>query len=82
VETEPRPAAVKTSSDAERERWNRRYATGDRVHALAMPSEFLVAEVADLAPGAALDLACGTGRNAVWLAQRGWRVTAVDFSAG
>jgi SAM-dependent methyltransferase len=36
--------------------------------------------VAGLRPGAALDLACGAGRNAVWLAERGWRVTAVDFS--
>jgi SAM-dependent methyltransferase len=34
-----------------------------------------------MSPGRALDLACGEGRNAVWLAERGWRVTAVDFSA-
>ncbi|WP_169053917.1 class I SAM-dependent methyltransferase [Agromyces sp. H66] len=34
-----------------------------------------------LAPGRALDLACGDGRNAAWLARRGWSVTAVDFSA-
>jgi SAM-dependent methyltransferase len=33
-----------------------------------------------MAPGRALDLACGQGRNAIWLAERGWRVTAVDFS--
>jgi SAM-dependent methyltransferase len=39
-----------------------------------------VEEVEDLRPGRALDLGCGEGRNAVWLAQRGWRVTAVDFS--
>jgi len=39
----------------------------------------LVAETAKrLPPGRALDLACGTGRNALWLAQRGWSVTAVD----
>jgi SAM-dependent methyltransferase len=66
--------------DARREHWNRRYAAADRIHATAVPNRFLVAEVADLAPGTALDLACGAGRNAVWLAQRGWRVTAVDFS--
>jgi SAM-dependent methyltransferase len=67
-------------SDAKREHWNRRYATTDRIHSTAVPNRFLVAEVTGLAPGRALDLACGAGRNAVWLAQRGWRVTAVDFS--
>jgi SAM-dependent methyltransferase len=35
----------------------------------------------DLPPGRAIDLAAGEGRNAVWLAERGWEVTAVDFSA-
>jgi SAM-dependent methyltransferase len=44
------------------------------------PNRFLVAEVEGMAPGRALDLACGAGRNAVWLAERGWRVTGVDFS--
>jgi SAM-dependent methyltransferase len=44
------------------------------------PNRFLVAEVADLPPGRALELACGSGRNAVWLAEQGWRVTGVDFS--
>jgi 2-polyprenyl-3-methyl-5-hydroxy-6-metoxy-1,4-benzoquinol methylase len=67
------------TSNASRERWNRRWA-GERRHATTSPSEFLVAEVAGVPPGTALDLACGAGRNAVWLAQQGWRVTAVDFS--
>ncbi len=44
------------------------------------PNRFLVAEVEDLPPGRALDVACGAGRNAVWLASRGWTVTGVDFS--
>jgi SAM-dependent methyltransferase len=44
------------------------------------PNRFLVAEVAELLPGRALDLACGEGQNAIWLAGRGWEVTAVDYS--
>jgi len=71
---------VAISSQASRERWNRRWA-GERAHASTAPSEFLVAEVAALPPGIALDLACGAGRNAVWLARHGWRVTGVDFSS-
>ncbi len=46
----------------------------------AEPNRFLVEEVGHLAPGRALDLACGEGRNAVWLARQGWQVVAVDFS--
>jgi SAM-dependent methyltransferase len=44
------------------------------------PNPQLVAESADLAPGAALDAGCGAGADARWLAGHGWRVTAVDFS--
>jgi SAM-dependent methyltransferase len=65
---------------SKRESWNRRYAEADERHATPVPNRFLVAEIADLPPGRALDLACGAGRNAVWLAERGWQVTAVDFS--
>lgn len=43
-------------------------------------NRFVVQEVSGLAPGTALDLAAGEGRNAVWLAKQGWTVTAVDFS--
>ncbi|OFW71690.1 MAG: methyltransferase [Actinobacteria bacterium RBG_16_68_12] len=46
----------------------------------AEPNRVLVAEAAGFPPGRALDLACGEGRNAIWLAGLGWRVTAVDFS--
>ncbi|HXJ84784.1 MAG TPA: class I SAM-dependent methyltransferase [Candidatus Methylomirabilis sp.] len=67
------------TSDLERARWNRRYASADR-HATPVPSRFLVTEVSGMPPGRALDLACGAGRNAVWLAEHGWHVTAVDFS--
>lgn len=60
--------------------WNQRYAsselvwTGDANHTL-------VAETEGLLPGCALDLASGEGRNAIWLAEQGWSVRAVDFSS-
>lgn len=63
----------------DREAWNQRYADAELVWS-AEANRFLVDEVADLAPGRALDLGAGEGRNAIWLAERGWRVTAVDFS--
>jgi SAM-dependent methyltransferase len=59
--------------------WDRRYG-GEELVWTAEPNRFLAAEVEDLAAGEALDVACGEGRNAVWLAQRGWQVTGVDFS--
>jgi 2-polyprenyl-3-methyl-5-hydroxy-6-metoxy-1,4-benzoquinol methylase len=59
--------------------WDRRYADRELVWTV-QPNQFLVQEVEGLPPGRALDLACGEGRNAVWLAERGWRVTGVDFS--
>jgi SAM-dependent methyltransferase len=61
------------------EDWDSRYAEQELVWS-AGPNRFLAGEAADLPPGRALDLACGEGRNALWLAERGWRVTAVDFS--
>lgn len=45
-----------------------------------LPNPQLVTEAADLVPGAALDVGCGEGADAIWLAGRGWRVTAVDLS--
>jgi 2-polyprenyl-3-methyl-5-hydroxy-6-metoxy-1,4-benzoquinol methylase len=60
--------------------WDDRYATTELLWGAA-PNQFLVREVAGLSPGRALDLATGEGRNAIWLAQRGWNVTGVDFSA-
>jgi len=63
----------------DREAWNQRYADAELVWS-AEANGFLVQEVADLPPGRALDLGAGEGRNAIWLGERGWRVTAVDFS--
>ena len=60
--------------------WDRRYAAAELVWSSAA-NRLFAAEIARLQPGSALDLACGEGRNAVWLAERGWEVTAVDFSA-
>ncbi|WP_308042292.1 FAD-dependent oxidoreductase [Streptomyces sp. 8L] len=62
-----------------REFWDARYAQSERVWS-GEPNAELVREVSDLPPGRALDLACGEGGDAVWLAGRGWDVTAVDIS--
>lgn len=62
-----------------RDDWNARYASVENLWAVK-PNRFLVAEVADLEPGRALDLACGEGQNAIWLASLGWDVTGVDYS--
>ena len=59
--------------------WDERYRSRDLVWGVE-PNRFLAEEAAGLPPGRALDLACGEGRNALWLAERGWRVTGVDFS--
>ena len=60
--------------------WDRRYEASELVWSAA-PNRFVEAELAGLPPGRAVDLAAGEGRNALWLAARGWQVTAVDFSA-
>ena len=60
--------------------WDRRYDGADYVWAIE-PNRFVAEQVLPLSPGRALDLGAGEGRNAVWLATRGWDVTAVDFSA-
>ncbi len=59
--------------------WDDRYAASGLVWSLG-PNALVARECADLPAGRAVDLACGEGRNALWLASRGWRVEAVDFS--
>lgn len=59
--------------------WDERYATEERVWSKG-PNQFVESALADLEPGRGVDLAAGEGRNALWLAGRGWEVTAVDFS--
>lgn len=59
--------------------WEERYCSHAAVWS-RQPNPQLVAETADLTPGAALDVGSGEGADALWLASRGWQVTAVDFS--
>jgi 2-polyprenyl-3-methyl-5-hydroxy-6-metoxy-1,4-benzoquinol methylase len=61
------------------EYWDSRYASAERIWS-GRPNHHLVAEIADLEPGDALDVGCGEGADAVWLAERGWQVTAADIS--
>jgi 2-polyprenyl-3-methyl-5-hydroxy-6-metoxy-1,4-benzoquinol methylase len=60
--------------------WDERYASQPLVWS-AGPNALFAELVADWPVGRALDVACGEGRTAIWLASRGWQVTAVDFSA-
>jgi SAM-dependent methyltransferase len=59
--------------------WDARYGSADRIWS-GNPNPHLVAQVADLSPATALDVGCGEGADAIWLAARGWHVTAVDIS--
>ena len=61
-------------------RWDDRYAAHDRLWSVA-PNATVAGVVGSMPTGRALDLGTGEGRHAIWLARRGWEVTAVDFSA-
>jgi SAM-dependent methyltransferase len=73
------------TSDYDRDSWERRWSQALRegAHAVARhpPNAHLLAAVADLPSGRALDAGAGHGAETRWLASRGWRVTAVDFSS-
>lgn len=73
-----RPRA-RTGVKLDQQAWNERYQGTELVWS-AEPNRTFADEARSLPPGRALDLAAGEGRNAVWLAERGWAVTAVDFS--
>lgn len=69
----------KTSLSSNREMWNERYKTKELVWS-ADANQFVKAETSHLQPGRALDLAAGECRNAIWLAEQGWQIQAIDFS--
>jgi SAM-dependent methyltransferase len=75
----PTARPIGESGRVDSQQWDERY-SGSEFEWTTRPNQFVAAELAGLPPGRALDLAAGEGRNTVWLAERGWRVTAVDFS--
>ena len=60
--------------------WDARYGAADPVWGTE-PNRFVAQELGPMAPGRVLDVGCGEGRNALWLAARGWHAAGVDFSA-
>ncbi|MCW2706954.1 MAG: Methyltransferase type 11 [Frankiales bacterium] len=75
----PSPADGYVGDPAVQEEWDRRYAEQERMWS-GQPNGALVAEVAGLTPGRVLDVGCGEGADAVWLARGGWDVTALEVS--
>ena len=69
-----------SDSAAQAAEWDARYGEGDGARWSGRPNGRLLAEVASLTPGRALDVGCGEGADAIWLASRGWTVTAIDIS--
>ena len=67
-------------SDDDRRRWDKKYAQAAPAE-LLQADEWLIDAVEGVPPGRVLELACGLGENAIWLATRGWQVDAVDVSA-
>ena len=60
--------------------WDQRYRSHPTALWSGQPNDHLVNETIGLVPGSALDVGCGEGADAIWLAERGWSVTAVDLS--
>ncbi len=68
-----------TGDPAVQEEWDRRYTDREQLWS-GQPNGALVTEVAGLTPGRVLDVGCGEGADAIWLASRGWEVTAIEVS--
>lgn len=77
----PSLAKGNTRDSAVQAEWDRRYADRDQLWS-GQPNGALVAEVAGLTPGRVLDVGCGEGADAIWLASRGWEVTALKVGCG
>jgi len=81
----PPPSDVRSPADgylgdpAVQAEWDKRYADQERLWS-GQPNGALVAEIAGLTPGRVLDVGCGEGADAVWLARGGWDVTALEVS--
>jgi SAM-dependent methyltransferase len=71
---------TRSGSAAQAAEWDARYSEGEGARWSGRPNGRLVAEVASLTPGRALDVGCGEGADAIWLARGGWTVTAIDVS--
>jgi SAM-dependent methyltransferase len=77
--TRPFEHIVKLESGRGDTEWDERYAGNEQMWS-GQPNTALVTEVGDLEPGSALDVGCGEGADAIWLATQGWEVTAIDVS--
>ncbi|WP_086800371.1 class I SAM-dependent methyltransferase [Streptomyces caniscabiei] len=75
----PSPAGAYAGDPAVRAEWDGRYADRQQLWS-GLPNGALVAETASLTPGRVLDVGCGEGADALWLARRGWDVTALEVS--
>lgn len=70
---------VIVTDDSDEEFWDERYRSRDQLFS-GDPNPRLVSHTKQLKPGTALDIGCGEGADAIWLAEQGWEVTAVDIS--